>query len=189
MGFDETLTRSTLWHTDLHTSNLFVDNGHITAVVDWQGTWAGPLLIQARPSPLVDYQGSTLLKRPGNFDDLDVKEQAQIKQKIFKSALLQLYLMETEERNPILARAYNLDHGKTRRLPIELAGNTWDDDIVSFREALINVERHWKELGMQGECPIHFTDNELQGHLVDAEGWNEVQDFFDSIEGLVKRDG
>lgn len=42
---------------------------------------------------------------------------------------------------------------------------------------------------MQGECPIHFTDNELQGHLVDAEGWNEVQDFFDSIEGLVKRDG
>lgn len=142
MGFDETLTRSTLWHTDLHTSNLFVDNGHITAVVDWQGTWAGPLLIQARPSPLVDYQGSTLLKRPGNFDDLDVKEQAQIKQKIFKSALLQLYLMETEERNPILARAYNLDHGKTRRLPIELAGNTWDDDIVSFREALINVERY-----------------------------------------------
>jgi hypothetical protein len=25
--------------------------------------------------------------------------------------------------------------------------------------------------------------------LVDAEGWNEVQDFFDSVEGLVKRDG
>jgi hypothetical protein len=25
--------------------------------------------------------------------------------------------------------------------------------------------------------------------LQDAEGWNEVQDFFDSIEGLVKRDG
>ncbi|KXG52885.1 Aminoglycoside phosphotransferase [Penicillium griseofulvum] len=166
MGFDETLTRSTLWHTDLHTSNLFVDNGYITAVID-----------------------CTLLKRPGNFDELCPKEQAQIKQKIFKSTLLQLYLMETEERNPTLAKTYNLDHGKTRRLPIELAGNTWDDDIVSFREALINVERHWKELGIQGDCPIHFTEDDLQSHLVDAEGWNEVQDFFDSIEGLVKRDG
>lgn len=49
--------------------------------------------------------------------------------------------METEERNPILAKAYHLDHGKTRRLPVELAGNTWNDDIVSFQEVLINVER------------------------------------------------
>ncbi|KAJ5965160.1 uncharacterized protein N7479_005036, partial [Penicillium vulpinum] len=189
MGFDKTLTRSTLWHTDLHTSNIFVDNGHITAIIDWQGTWAGPLLIQARPSPLVDYQGGTILKRPENFDELDTKEQARIKQKILKSTLLQLYLMETEERNPVLAKAYNLDHGKTRRLPIELAGNTWDDDIVPFREALINIERYCKELGIEGDCPIHFTEDELQSHLVDAEGWNEVQGFFDGIEDLLKRDG
>lgn len=29
----------------------------------------------------------------------------------------------------------------------------------------------------------------MKNHLQDADGWNEVQDFFDSIEGLVKRDG
>lgn len=29
----------------------------------------------------------------------------------------------------------------------------------------------------------------MKNHLHDAEGWNEVQDFFDSINGLVKRDG
>lgn len=49
--------------------------------------------------------------------------------------------------------------------------------------------RHWKELGIQGDCPFHFTQDELNSHLVDSEGWNEVHDFFDSIEGLVKRDG
>lgn len=49
--------------------------------------------------------------------------------------------------------------------------------------------RNWKELGIQEDCPIHFTEDELKSHLVDAEGWNEVQDFFDSIEDLVKRDG
>ncbi|GIJ89511.1 phosphotransferase enzyme [Aspergillus pseudoviridinutans] len=82
-----------------------------------------------------------------------------------------------------------MNHGKTRRLAVELAGNTWDDEIVPFREALINVEKHWQEIGIQGNCPYHFMEEELKGHAADAEGWNEVQDFFDSIEGLVKRDG
>ncbi|EAW11438.1 phosphotransferase family protein [Aspergillus clavatus NRRL 1] len=189
MDIDPILTRPTLWHRDLHSSNLFVDDGHITAVIDWQGSLAGPLFLQAQPSPLVDYQGSILLQRPENFDDLDPEHQAQIKQKIFKSTLFQLYLLETKKRSPLLSRAFHLDHGKTRRLPIELAGNTWDDEIVSFREALINVERYWHELGIQGDCPYHFTQAELHNHSFDANGWNEVQDFFDSIEGLVKRDG
>lgn len=141
VDIDIPLTRSTLWHPDLHSSNLFVDNNHITAVIDWQSSWAGPLFLQAQPSPLVHYEGSILLKRPDNFNDLDSEHQAQIKERISKSTLFQLYLMETEERNPILATAFHMDHGKTRRLPIEFAGNTWDDDIISFREALINVER------------------------------------------------
>lgn len=29
----------------------------------------------------------------------------------------------------------------------------------------------------------------MERHLADSEGWNEVQDFFDSIDGLVERDG
>lgn len=126
----------------VHSSNFFAENNKITAVIDWQGSWAGPLFLQAQPSPLIDYQGSILLKPPGNFDDLHPERQAQIKRQIFKSTLFQLYLMETEKRNPLLARAFHLDHGKTRRLPVELAGNPWDDEIVLFRESLINVERY-----------------------------------------------
>jgi hypothetical protein len=207
MDIEPILTRPTLWHSDLHSSNLFVDDGRIASVIEWQGSWAGPLFLQTQPSPLVDYQGDILLRRPENFDDLDSEHQTQIKQKIFKSTLFQLYLLETEKRTPLLTRTFHLDHGKTRRLPVELAGNTWDDDIVSFREALINVERYvarclsvscpvfnfyfryWHDLGIQGDCPYSFTQAELHTHSVDADGWNEVQDFFDSIEGLVKRDG
>lgn len=142
MDVDPDLSRPTLWHDDLHSSNLLVQNNHISAVIDWQGSWAGPLFLQVQPSPLVDYHGDLLLNRPDNFDELDSEDQAQIKRKIFKSTLFQLYLMETEKRNPSLARAFHLDYGKTRRLAIELAGNTWDDDIVSFRESLIQVEKY-----------------------------------------------
>jgi hypothetical protein len=77
---------------------------------------------------------------------------------------------------------------------------------VPFREALINIEkydlvnliiptgadytnRHQEEIRIQGNCPYHFTEEELKSHAVDPEGWNEVQEFFDRIDGLVKRDG
>jgi hypothetical protein len=38
-------------------------------------------------------------------------------------------------------------------------------------------------------CPIHFTEDELRAHAQDSDGWNEVQDFWDSVDGLVARDG
>jgi hypothetical protein len=142
VDLEDALTRPTLWHGDLHSSNVFVEGSHITAIIDWQGAWAGPLFLQAQPSPILDYRGEIILKRPDNFDDLSSDEQAEIKRTISKSTLFQLYLLETEQRNPLLARAFHLDHGKTRRLPVALSGNTWDDDIVSFRGSLIDVERY-----------------------------------------------
>lgn len=78
------LARSTLWHCDLHSSNSFVENNSITAVTDWQRSWAGPLLLQAQPSLLVDNQDTRLLHRPDNFDELDTEQQDQIKRQIFK---------------------------------------------------------------------------------------------------------
>lgn len=45
--------------------------------------------------------------------------------------------------------------------------------------------RYLNELGVQGDCPIHFTQDELESRLVDAEGWNEVQEFFDSIHSCL----
>jgi hypothetical protein len=38
-------------------------------------------------------------------------------------------------------------------------------------------------------CPIHFAEGELHAHYAEAEGWNERADFWDSLAGLVSRDG
>lgn len=103
VDIDPLLTRSTLWHGDLHSSNFFRGKQSYTSVIDWQVSWTGPLFLQAQPSLFVDYQGTNLLKRTDNFDDLDSEQQDQIKRQIFKSTRLQLYLMETQKRNPVLA--------------------------------------------------------------------------------------
>jgi aminoglycoside phosphotransferase (APT) family kinase protein len=42
------LSRPTLWHWDIHASNIFVDNNRVTSLIDWQDTWIGPLFLQAR---------------------------------------------------------------------------------------------------------------------------------------------
>ncbi|KAL9101864.1 MAG: hypothetical protein Q9163_002931, partial [Psora crenata] len=124
-----------------------------------------------------------------NLFDLEDKQKTKIKQQISNSTLYQLYLIETEEKNPRLFELFHLDHGKTRRLAVNFAKDTWDDDIVAFREALINAERYWKELGVSGAYPIYFTEDDLNSYSYDAEEWNDVQDFFDSIQDLVQRDG
>jgi hypothetical protein len=53
----------------------------------------------------------------------------------------------------------------------------------------VHLSRYWKELGLDGECPIHFSEDELRSHLEDAEGWNEVQEFFHLIQDFVTREG
>lgn len=51
------------------------------------------------------------------------------------------------------------------------------------------IHRHWDELGFNTPCPIHFTEEELQAHCRDCEGWDERADFWDSLAGFVSRDG
>jgi hypothetical protein len=144
---DDRLTSSNLCHTGLYSSNVFINQNRIASVTDWQGVWAGPLLLRANPPQLLDYQGNVMLKRPQDFEDLADDEKARIQQQhTSKSTLLQLYLMETETRNPRLAEVFRLSYGKIRRFPVIFAGNTWDGDcfrdILPFREALIKVEKY-----------------------------------------------
>lgn len=51
------------------------------------------------------------------------------------------------------------------------------------------MKRSWDEICPNNQCPISFTDEELQKHLHDGEGWNEQADFWDRLEGFVARDG
>lgn len=44
-------------------------------------------------------------------------------------------------------------------------------------------------MGYDIPCPIHFTEEDIQDHMRDGEGWNEQADFWDALEGRVARDG
>lgn len=44
-------------------------------------------------------------------------------------------------------------------------------------------------MGFDVPCPIHFSEEDIQNHMRDGEGWNEQADFWDGLEGFVARDG
>jgi hypothetical protein len=68
---------------------LFIDDGRVTSIVDWQDVWVGPPLPQAQHPRLVDYDGKMLLRLPDNYEDMaDSDEKAGITDRVERSILL-----------------------------------------------------------------------------------------------------
>ncbi|KAF1840944.1 uncharacterized protein K460DRAFT_347404 [Cucurbitaria berberidis CBS 394.84] len=183
-------SRPTLWHWDIHAPNIFVYEDHVTSLIDWQDTWVGPLFLQARHSRLVHYNGELMTKLPESYNALeDEDEKLRVRIQVEKSIVLWTYETETKKMNPILHDIPHIIQGRTRRDTVDFSANTWDEDIIPFRQCLIRIARHWNEFSTDIPCPIEFTDEEIKAHLLDGESWNENADFWDSLQGFVYRDG
>jgi hypothetical protein len=138
---DERMSRSTLWHWDMHAPNIFVKDDQITSLIDWQSSWAGPLFLQYRYPKLVNYTGDIMLRLPENYKSMDKTEQDRVETQVEKSLVQYFYEMETKKVNPILVEVNDIPHGTTRRQTVEFAENTWEGDILPFRQCLIRLER------------------------------------------------
>lgn len=115
----------------------------VTSLIDWQDVWAGPLFLQAKHPRLVDYDGEMMLKLPENYEALeDEDEKARIQTQVEKSIVLRAYETDTKNANPILDKIFHLPRGRTRRDTVQISSNTWDGDILPFRQCLIWIVRY-----------------------------------------------
>ncbi|KAF2768456.1 hypothetical protein EJ03DRAFT_364001, partial [Teratosphaeria nubilosa] len=187
---DPNLTRSVLWHWDLHAPNIFVQDGKITDIIDWQDCWAGPLVLQARRPALVDYDGEVMLKLPPGYEDMEAGEdKAAIERKVERSILLFSYVNGTRNLNPELSKIFDMSHRDRIRQAITFAGNTWIGNMIPFRDILLRLKRDWHEIHTGQGCPFVFSQEEIDAQKRLVESWNSTADFWDSVSGLVKRDG
>lgn len=145
---DAELVRPELWHPDIHDANIFVQDGRITSIIDWQSVWAGPLLLQARTPRLIDYNGEIQLRIPDNYKTLSKEEKEEVSEQVKQSIQVYLYEDQTAKVNPLLNRAVRQPHGKTLGELVCFAGNSWDDHIVPIRDTLINIERYLSRLAI-----------------------------------------
>lgn len=150
---DERMTRSTLWHWDMHAPNFFVRDDRITSLIDWQSTWAGPLFLQYRYPKLANYTGDVMLRLPEDYKDMEKSEKDRVAKQVERSLVQYLYETETKKVNPLLVEINDIPQGTTRRQTIEFAEDTWEGDILPFRQCLIRLERF-----VLPSSPFHGTD-------------------------------
>ncbi|KAF2725664.1 hypothetical protein K431DRAFT_336151 [Polychaeton citri CBS 116435] len=183
---DPELLRSTLWHWGMHALSILVTGNKITSIIDWQDCWAGPLMLQARRPRLVGFQGDLKLQLPPQCQYLEEgPEKKQIRSNVKKSLLLFSYESQIQRANPELDRLFLLSQGATIRDTVLFAANSWDGGIVSFRQSLIRIFRHWKKICPNQECPFTFTQDELDDNTNESVDWNENAEFWSSISGLA----
>ena len=119
-----------------------MEGNRITSLIDWQETWAGPLFLQFRHPKLVDYNEEVLLKLPENYEGLEEgDEKARIRKQVERSIVIYTYETETKKTNSLLSEILHIPYGRTKRETVEFAANTWDRDIIPFRQCLIRIER------------------------------------------------
>jgi hypothetical protein len=138
---DDNLLFPTLWHRDLHKGNVFVHEGEVSSIIDWQSVWAGPRIIRARAPQLVDYNGEVKTKLPDNFKELDPEEKDRVRETVRRSILLYIYETSTAKRNPLLYEVLRYPNGKTLDELVDFASDSWGADILPLREVLIRIER------------------------------------------------
>ncbi|CAN9147239.1 unnamed protein product [Alternaria alternata] len=160
-----------LWHTDLHMGNVYVAEGkpaQILSIIDWQSILVSPLFLQARFPDFVTVGEDYLLgtkeipKLQPDFDELNVEDKKIAEQRL---------------KDNITAKGYELCTGvnnirgwKALQIPLFLrelfirCAEASEEGVVPLRACLIEYAANWKDIGFEGECPISFSEEDLQKH-------------------------
>ncbi|KAB8277228.1 hypothetical protein BDV30DRAFT_223795 [Aspergillus minisclerotigenes] len=156
------LLQPTLWHSDLHVNNIYVDldTETITDIIDWQNITVAPLLLQAKiprmarhisPLPL----GWVMPEKPEGYETFSQKDKLKA-DKLYESALCQKYYeVCTAKMNP-------------RHYAAIIRNDTWKSPLI-----LPEVFR------LRSSLTEVFTEEERKLH-------NEEMENRDYIEGLME---
>ncbi|KAI1980122.1 hypothetical protein LOZ51_000497 [Ophidiomyces ophidiicola] len=161
-----------LWHTDLHLGNIFVadnDPTEIVGIIDWQYTTARPLFTQVRwPSFLAPPEGYELgmikPELPPNFEDMDNDQKAFALAEKDEATRTKCYESGLAKFNS--PSFFAMNHiGDMIQDFYTRCDKTYLEGIIPLRDSLIEVSENWSKLGLTGECPVSFSQEEIAKHL------------------------
>lgn len=110
---DVNLLNPTLWHSDLHSDNIFVDPSQPTRIlniIDWQAVNISPLFLQARHPSLIEFEGPIPegfkpITLPEDFDNMSQGAQHEAKNLRAAQSLYKLYEIFMLRQCPEVAHA------------------------------------------------------------------------------------
>ncbi|KAM5444084.1 hypothetical protein MferCBS31731_000601 [Microsporum ferrugineum] len=176
----------TLLHTDLHMGNIFVTKEgaiEITSIIDWHSITLAPKFIQARwpllVEPLDNYtRGLTPPEPLPNLEQLDIREKEIAIFTHERNYLTKAYEVCTARHSVHLHNALEVPH-ILKEIYLR-GGETLTDGIFPLRSCLVDLYRHWQDLGFAKPCPIQFTEDELSNYNKELplyEEWYTLKEF------------
>ena len=131
-----------------------------------------------------------MLRLPDNSREItDEDERQALRTKVEKSIVQHVYIQETVEKDPVLPQIWTAGQSQTIGHLMRYSTNSWYTGLSPFRQCLIRLWKNWDQIAPGQQCPIHFTEAELQQKLEDGETFNMKEDFWDDLDGVVLREG
>ncbi|KAB8275285.1 kinase-like domain-containing protein [Aspergillus minisclerotigenes] len=163
------ISKPILWHTDLHLGNIHVsdeDPTQIVSIIDWQSIYVGSLFLQATwpqfLKPNDDYICGTVQPQlPNDFDELDRAEKEFAISTRDDALITKTYELRSSLYN-------NRDVYRSIYLPPVFreifirCGEASNEGTIGLRACLAEIYRSWSTLGLTGQCPLSFSEEQLQ---------------------------
>ena len=196
---DLSVLSSTMWHSDLHLDNIFVNPERpteIVGIIDWQSVNLGPLFLQACHPAFIEFEGPKpeglqLPSLPENFNELSAAEQKTVKSLQSEQALFKLYEIESALKNKRVYRALRYQDTLGCQI-ISLVGHLLNDGEPVVKGQLMQLEREWSKLvGLDGpNCPLKFSLDDIAAQRDDELKWGKgivlMDDVLKSLGGAQR---
>ncbi|KAJ5811266.1 hypothetical protein N7474_007567 [Penicillium riverlandense] len=180
-------SQGVLCHPDFHPGNIFVskeDPTVIEGVIDWQFTRIMPRFTQVRwPLVLNPPEGyQTGMANP----ELRPKYDREAKPHDQEQAQRQEQAMHTKCYEAALVKSHLESYLTLTETDVSIrqlfvgCPYTYRDGIVPLRDSLIRIQQQWNRLGLPGQCPYRFTDEEIAGHEVqlrEYQDWLKLREY------------
>lgn len=184
---EDAYVASILWHNDLHSDNIFVNEENpteITGIIDWQSAHLSPAFVHVHYPSLLEYEGEILdgfekPQLPSNFAELDPVTKKEARALHTAQSLWGLYQIFIHKQAPDLLRI--LRYRDTLPCQImNLIGSIFDDGEPYIQHLLSQLSdpEVWKTVVKTNEqaaaeepCPLAYSNHELLKYKDDLLKW------------------
>jgi len=203
LAFSEPFAAPTLWHTDLHQSNIFVSPTpphDILSIIDWQNVSVAPLPTQVFFPKALRYKGKNFHPDPKvpvppipeDFHTRSPEEKVTLRREMV-DAFMQSFHVVLMRGDPLRMASQGLPHTATIADPIYPMSQSWNLGLHVTRYWLARVQLSWSDiLGPDAPpCPFNLSREEIDQVMKEYEWWaryrKAINELRDSME--MRQDG
>jgi hypothetical protein len=178
MPKDDACTASILWHNDLHSDNIFVNENcptEITGIIDWQNVHLSPAFLHVHHPSLIEYDGPILDNfekpvLPPGFAELAPDDKDKARALHTAQSIWGLYEIFIQKQAPDLLRVLRYRNTLSCQI-MNLVGSSFDDGeayVQTLLSQLANQEIWEAVIKANGHdpasvpCPLKYSDEDLK---------------------------